>query len=571
MVVIDRRNEAAHEERTGAEVRAASESVALAEAWRALGIASESLSQADISGLINTNSNRYAEFIRRGGDLCVDFAKAAVDEEALRALFALARACQFEANREALFCGELVNVSEERAALHMALRAPSDTPSRSPAEASVGDVLDAMRSFTRDVHLGGRRSVAGACFTDVVHIGIGGSSLGPALVVDALAQRDAPMRVHFLDNIDPHGWERLKRGLDPAHTLVLIASKSFRTVETMANARLVQAWLVAALGQDARSHLVAMCGDSKAARTFGVDDHQIFPVADWVGGRFSLWSAIGLSIMLSCGVEIFDALLAGARTMDEHFRAAPVEENLPLLLALLSVWHTVAHGMRATALLPYDQRLALLPAWAQQLEMESLGKRVTQSGAPVRGICGSVVFGMAGTTAQHSIMQFLHQGGNPVLAHFLIVAQPDHDHEAEHRILIANALAQSEALLRGRNAGDVRADMTAKGYDEATIERQLPHRVTPGNRPSITTLVPRLDASTLGQLLCLFEHKVFCEAVLWGVNPFDQWGVELGKLLAAELMPALEGDGLAARTHDAATQGLIAEIRRTWAANPNAC
>jgi len=500
--------------------------------------------------------SRAARFTHRAGDILADLSKTSVSDTAREALLALARARGVLAARDAMGAGEAINTTEDRAVLHMALRGPRGAfrTGGEDASAEVHGTLDAMQAFCARIQAEGR-------FTDVLSIGIGGSDLGPQMAARALWRHGMPMRPHFLSNVDGHAWEALRHGLDPARTLVLVASKTFTTAETMANAHLVRDWLRAAQGEAADAQLVALSTNLAATREFGVPSAQVFGFHDWVGGRFSLWSAIGLSVALSCGWEVFADLLAGARRMDEHFLSAPEAENLPLLMALTEVWHVDGLGLGSRAVLPYDERLARFPAHLQQVEMESLGKRVTLEGAPVPRNTGPVVFGEPGTNAQHSFMQLLHQGTTLVPADIVLVANPDHGFEENHRQLLANGLAQAEALLRGREEAEVRAEMAARGMAPGAIEALLPHRLFPGDRPSTTLVLPRLDASTLGQLVALYEHKVFCLGALWGVNAFDQWGVELGKQLAGALLPEL-APGAAAGEHDPSTAALIAELHR---------
>ncbi|WP_338664230.1 glucose-6-phosphate isomerase [Pararoseomonas sp. SCSIO 73927] len=503
------------------------------------------------------DAGRADRLIRRAGEVRADLTKTSLSAEVLDALLELARARGVLAARDAMARGEAINVTEGRAVLHMALRGPRGAfkTGDEDASAEVHETLDAMRAFCGRVH-GERR------FTDVVNIGIGGSDLGPQMAARALWRAGMPMRAHYLSNVDGHAWEAMRHGLDPARTLVLVASKTFTTAETMANAHLVRDWLRAGLGEaEAGAHLVALSTNLKATAAFGVPAEQVFGFKDWVGGRFSMWSAIGLSVALACGWEVFQALLDGARAMDEHFLSAPEAENLPLLMALAELWHVDGLGYPTRAVLPYDERLGRFPAHLQQVEMESLGKRVTLGGLPVTRPTGPVVFGEPGTNAQHSFMQLLHQGTTPVPADIVLVANPDHGFEENHRQLLANGLAQAEALLRGRDATEVQEEMEAKGMDAAAIAALLPHRLFPGDRPSTTLLIPRLDAGTLGQLVALYEHKVFCLGALWSVNAFDQWGVELGKQLAGVLLPEL-APGAEAGSHDPSTTALIAEIHR---------
>jgi glucose-6-phosphate isomerase len=524
---------------------------------------------AAIRSLFSRQPDRFEKFHWQGCDILLDLSKTSIDDDAMRALLGLAEAMEVMPARDAMAAGELVNNTENRAVLHMALRAPraAGFRARTPdggcedVGGEVEDTLAAMERFTRAVHAGEIRGATGEPFTDVINIGIGGSDLGPFMAARALWHEASPMRPLYLANADAHNWELIRPRLDPARTLVLIASKTFTTAETMANARLVRGWLEQTLGNEGmRQHLVALSTNHKATAEFGVPADRVFGFRDWVGGRFSLWSAIGLSIALGCGWDDFTRLLDGARAMDEHFLTAPAERNLPLLLALTTVWHVNGLGLDNHAILPYDHRLSRFPAHLQQLEMESLGKRTTRGGAPVQHLTGPVLFGEPGTNAQHSFMQLLHQGTTPVPADFVLIANPSHPYAANHRLLLANGLAQAEALLRGRGEEDVRAEMAAAGKTPEQIERLLPHRVFPGDRPSTTLVLPRLDAHTLGQLVALYEHKVFCLGALWDIDAFDQWGVELGKQLSTSILPELMPDGLVG-PHDPSTTGLIQQLR----------
>jgi glucose-6-phosphate isomerase len=385
------------------------------------------------------------------------------------------------------------------------------------------------------------------------------------MVARALWTEGAPLRGHYLANVDGHAFDEITARLDPARTLVLIASKTFTTQETMANAMLARDWLRAAVGEaGASAHMAALSTNLAATAAFGIAPERVFGFRDWVGGRFSLWSAIGLSLALALGWDSFARLLAGARAMDQHFQAAALEENLPVLLALVEAWHVNGLGYPSRAVLPYDERLARFPAHLQQLEMESLGKRVALSGAPLTRASGAVVFGEPGTNAQHSFLQLLHQGTTPVPVDFILVARPDHAHADSHRKLLANGLAQAEALLAGKDAAAVTTEMRAAGVNEAEIARLLPHRIFSGDRPSVTILLPRLDAFTLGQLVALYEHKVATLGALWGLNPFDQYGVELGKQLAGAILPELSTGTAQPGAHDGSTSGLMGKIAALW-------
>ena len=488
--------------------------------------------------LFAADPQRFARFSRSADGLLLDFSKTAIDSSVLQALLALAAAADVPGRRDAMARGEVVNPTEGRAVLHMALRGHQGAPE---AAAEVAAVLARMQAFTAKVHAEGH-------FTDVLNIGIGGSDLGPAMVARALWRPGCPLRAHYLGNVDGHAWAELAPRLNPATTLVLVASKTFSTQETMTNAALVKTWL----GAHAASNLVALSTNLPATAAFGIPPERVFPFKDWVGGRYSLWSAIGLSLALALGWPAFAELLAGAQAMDRHYLAAPLAENLPVLLALVECWHVNGLGLNARAVLPYDERLARLPAHLQQLEMESLGKRVTLAGTPVRGDTGPVVFGEPGTNAQHSFMQLVHQSPRPVPVDFIFVAQPDHPYLDSHHKLLAQGLAQAAALLRGKTLAEATAETPELG----------PHRVFPGDRPSVSLVLRRLNAFTLGQLVALYEHKVATLGTLWGVNAFDQWGVELGKQLAGAILPELAAGAPRPGAHDSSTEGLMRELLR---------
>ena len=547
------------------------------DAWSTFDALARRPDAAAIRPLFIADPDRPARMTHRAGDVLLDQSRTAIGPEVQAALFALARAAGVEAFRDGMAGGGIVNVTEGRSALHMVLRAPDGesplppgtagqpadqaaTSQATAAWAMVRQTRPRMQAFTEAVHAGAIRSATGQTYTDVVSIGIGGSDLGPAMVSRALWTPASPLRAHYLANVDAHAWEAMRPQLDPARTLVLVASKTFTTQETMTNARLVRAWLAEALGDEAAAtQLVALSTNLKAAAEFGIPEERVFGFSDTVGGRFSLWSAIGLSVALALGWPTFEKLLAGARVMDEHFLAAPLEANLPVLMALAEVWHVNGLGYPSRAVLPYDERLARFPAHLQQLEMESLGKAVGVDAHPVARGTGPVVFGEPGTNAQHSFMQLIHQGPTPVPVDFVLVARPDHAHPDSHRKLLANGLAQAETLLIGKTLEEVRAEMAEAGASDGQIDKVAPHRVFSGDRPSNVLLIPHLDASTLGQLVALYEHKVACLGALWGINPFDQWGVELGKVVASRTEARLDG-----RTAilSPATAALVDEILR---------
>jgi len=522
-----------------------------------------------ITPLFAADPERATHFSRRLDDLRLDFSKTSIDAEALGALIGLARAAGLQDFRTRLFAGEAVNETEGRAAMHMALRAPGDVELSAALPGGVDHASalaraerERMHAFTRAVHEGQLRGATGERFTTVLNIGIGGSDLGPRMAVHALTSAIGPhMTAHYLSNVDGHAFAALLPKLDPARTLVLVASKTFTTAETMMNARAARAWLAGHLGEAAvAQHFAALSTNAKGVAAFGIPGERMFGFRDWVGGRYSLWSAIGLSIALAAGWDSFRAMLDGAWAMDCHFRDAPFEENLPVLLALTGIWHVDALGSGSHCVLAYDERLALLPAFLQQLEMESNGKSVMLDGTPAMHDTCPVVFGVPGTDAQHSFMQLVHQGTRVVPVDFILAAQPDHDRAEAHRALAANAFAQAEALLRGRTAAEAKAVMLKAGLAEAEADRLAPHRAFSGERPSVTILFQRLDPYSLGRLIALYEHKVAVQGCIWGINSFDQWGVELGKELAGALVPALT-PGADQGEHDSSTTELIRAFR----------
>ncbi len=517
----------------------------------------------DIRALFTADPARAGRFTATLDDLTLDWSKTAIDAAARKALFGLARKAGLEGFRARLFGGALVNATEGRAAMHMALRAPADAGLLAGAEDASGLAAAErarMRDFVAAVHDGTLRGATGQRFQAVLNIGIGGSDLGPRMVAEALTMTDGGvMAAHYLSNVDGHAFASLARRLDPATTLVLVASKTFTTQETMANAAAARGWLAGALGEAAvGAHFAALSTNQRGAAAFGIAAERVFGFRDWVGGRYSLWSSVGLSIALAAGWDPFQALLDGAWAMDCHFRDTPLEDNLPVILGLVGVWHVNALGYRAQAILPYDARLHRFAAHLQQLEMESNGKSVLLDGSAVEGATCPVIFGEPGTDAQHSFMQLIHQGTSVIPVDFLLAAQADYGRDGAHRILAANAFAQAEALLAGKTRAQVEAEMRAAGADDAAVAAVAPHRVFPGNRPSTTILFRRLDAFTLGRLVALYEHKVAVQGCLWGINSFDQWGVELGKVLASGVLKELEGGP--AGVHDGSTAALMARF-----------
>jgi glucose-6-phosphate isomerase len=542
---------------------------ALAQAWDSLLALGSRPGAHDIRGLFAADPGRASRYTAVSDDLAIDYSKTSLDDAAIEALHALARAAGLSLFRDRLFGGNFVNLTEGRAAMHMALRGGPNAAltadidgGREDASAIASAELERMRSFVDRVHSGLLRGATGAAFTHVLNIGIGGSDLGPLMATEALTMAHGPkLQARFLSNVDGHGFAAATRGLDPKTTLVLVASKTFTTQETATNAAAARAWLAASLGDAAvGDHFVALSTNLKAVSAFGIRPEHVFGFRDWVGGRFSLWSPVGLSIALAAGFPAFQAMLDGAASMDAHFRSAPFATNLPVLLALAGIWHVDVCGYRALCVLAYDDRLRRFPAYLQQLEMESNGKSVATDGHPVTHLTCPVVFGEPGTNAQHSFMQLVHQGTSVIPVDFILAANPDHDRPDAHRILAANAFAQAEALLRGRSLPEVEAEMRGSGATEQQITAIAPHRVFGGNRPSITILSGKLDAFALGRLIALYEHKVAVQGCIWGINSFDQWGVELGKALAAGLLPDLQPNAPEGH-HDISTNALIARFR----------
>lgn len=507
---------------------------------------------------------RFETFSATDGDLLLDWSKCAVDGLTMDLLERLAKAANLEGRRAAMFAGKKINLTEDRAVLHTALRnltGKGVTVDGQDVKADVIAVLDAMGAFADAVRSGKAAGATGKKIIDIVNIGIGGSDLGPAMATLALAPYHDGPRAHYVSNIDGAHIHDTLKGLSAETTLFIIASKTFTTVETMTNAQTARKWVQEALGKEAvGKHFAAVSTALDLVAKFGIAPDRVFGFWDWVGGRYSLWGAIGLPVMIAVGPRNFRAFLDGAHEMDEHFRTAPVKENLPALLGLVGWWHRVICGYPARAVIPYDQRLSRLPAYLQQLDMESNGKSVTLEGADVTTQTGPLVWGEPGTNGQHAFFQLLHQGTDFIPVEFLAAAvghEPDLKHQ--HDLLLANCLAQSEALMKGRTLEEARAQMLAKGMKPADVDKIAPHRVFSGNRPSVTILYRKLDPRTFGRLIALYEHRVFVEGTLFNINSFDQWGVELGKELATGLLPVVEGKESAAK-RDASTAGLVGFI-----------
>jgi len=507
---------------------------------------------------------RFETFSASDGDLLLDWSKCAVDAQTMDLLEKLAKAADLEGRRAAMFAGKKINITEDRAVLHTALRnlnGKGVTVDGQDVKAEVLAVLDAMSAFADAVRSGKAVGATGKKITDIVNIGIGGSDLGPAMATLALAPYHDGPRAHYVSNIDGAHIHDTLKGLSAETTLFIIASKTFTTVETMTNAETARKWVQKALGKDAvGKHFAAVSTALDLVAKFGIESDRVFGFWDWVGGRYSVWGAIGLPVMIAVGPKNFRAFLNGAHEMDEHFRTAPMAGNLPVLLGLVGWWHRVICKYPARAVIPYDQRLSRLPAYLQQLDMESNGKSVTLDGGAVTTPTGPLVWGEPGTNGQHAFFQLLHQGTDVIPVEFIAAAighEPDLKHQ--HDLLLANCLAQSEAFMKGRTLEEARTQMLAKGMKPADVDKIAPHRVFSGNRPSVTILYRKLDPHMLGRLIALYEHRVFVEGTLFNINSFDQWGVELGKELATGLLPVVEGKESAAN-RDASTAGLVRHI-----------
>ena len=528
--------------------------------WRSLADHARQLRSTHLRDLFAQDAKRGERFVAEGAGLYLDYSKHRVTDETIRLLVDLARAVHLTERRDAMFRGDRINVTENRAVLHVALRAPRGATI--PLDGhnvvdDVHDVLDRMASFADRVRNGTWTGHTGRRIRAIVNIGIGGSDLGPAMAYEALRfYSDRALTCRFVSNVDGADFAEKTADLDPAETLFIVASKTFTTLETMTNARTARAWTLQALGdeQAIARHFVAVSTNASEVATFGIDPENMFGFWDWVGGRYSMESAIGLSTMIAIGPKRFREMLSGFHAMDEHFRTAPLERNLPVLMALLGVWYNNFFDAETVAVLPYSQYLARFPAYLQQLTMESNGKRVTIDGARVAYETGTIYWGEPGTNGQHSFYQLIHQGTKLVPCDFIGFSQPLEPLGAHHDLLMANLFAQAEALAFGKTADEVRAEKTSAAL--------VAHRVFEGNRPSSMILAERLTPATLGALVALYEHVVFTQGVVWNVGSFDQWGVELGKVLAARIVPELTSKDAPDLTHDSSTNALIRRYRR---------
>jgi len=539
-------------------------------AWKALKAHQTELASLHMAKLFRKDDDRFKKFSLRFEDILLDFSKNRVKKPTMKLLHELAMQADLPGWIEKMFSGKRINCTEDRAVLHIALRNRSNRPILVDGQdvmPGVNTVLKRMRECSDAIRSGVWRGFSDKPITDIVNLGIGGSDLGPVMVTEALkpySKRD--LKLHFVSNVDGTHIAETLRTLNPETSLFIIASKTFTTQETMTNANSAKDWFLKAAGDTTHvaKHFVALSTNTKAVEAFGIDKHNMLEFWDWVGGRYSLWSAIGLSIALSIGMDNFEELLAGAHAMDEHFRSAPLEENLPATLGLLGVWYNNFWGADSHAILPYDQYLHRFAAYFQQGDMESNGKSVTRDGQPVRWSTGPVIWGEPGTNGQHAFYQLIHQGTKLIPCDFVAPVESHNPLGDHHEILLSNFFAQTEALMRGKTADEVREELKAQKEPKLTdeqIEALVPHKVFSGNRPTNSILFQKLTPRTLGSLIAMYEHKIFTQGILWNINSFDQWGVELGKQLAKVILPELHGSE-PVTTHDSSTNGLINEFKK---------
>ncbi|EGR2405386.1 glucose-6-phosphate isomerase [Vibrio cholerae] len=532
------------------------------QAWKALTAHFESAQDMDLKALFTQDSERFAKYSARfGQDILVDYSKNLVNAETMQHLFALAKETDLQSAITAMFKGEAINQTEDRAVLHTALRNRSNSPVLVNGEdvmPAVNAVLAKMKAFSERVIGGEWKGFTGKAITDVVNIGIGGSDLGPYMVTEALVPYKNHLTMHFVSNVDGTHMAETLKNVDPETTLFLVASKTFTTQETMTNAHTARDWFLKAAGDEAHvaKHFAALSTNGKAVAEFGIDTDNMFEFWDWVGGRYSLWSAIGLSIILSIGYDNFVELLAGAHEMDQHFVNTPFESNIPVILALIGIWYNNFHGAESEAILPYDQYLHRFAAYFQQGNMESNGKYVDRDGNPVTYQTGPIIWGEPGTNGQHAFYQLIHQGTKLIPCDFIAPAVSHNLVGDHHQKLMSNFFAQTEALAFGKSAQAVQAELEKAGKSAAEIAALVPFKVFEGNRPTNSILVKQITPRTLGNLIAMYEHKIFVQGVIWNIFSFDQWGVELGKQLANQILPEL-ADSAAVTSHDSSTNGLI--------------
>ncbi len=539
----------------------------LSTAWQALSAHYDNIEARHMRQMFQEDAARFEKFSVKSGSLLFDYSKNRITLETRKLLIDLAGQAKLPAAIERMFDGCKINTTEQRAVLHTALRNRSDRPvfvDGTDVMPDIRRVLGLMRAFSDSVRSGRHVGHTGHAITDIVNIGIGGSDLGPLMVCEALKFYATPnLRAHFVSNVDATQIVETLKTLNAETTLFIVSSKTFTTQETLTNARTARAWLTGQLKDEAAvaKHFAAVSTNLAATADFGINPDYVFEFWDWVGGRYSLWSAIGLPIALFVGMDRFEELLAGAHAMDEHFRSAPLEQNMPVLMGMLGIWYGNFFGAASNAVLPYDQYLHRFPAYLQQLEMESNGKGVDRDGAPVDYDTGMVVWGEAGTNGQHAFYQLIHQGTRMIPADFLAPMHSQNPVGEHHAILLANCFAQTEALMIGKTIDEARDELLAQGLKGESLEALLPHKVFPGNKPTNTLLFDRLDPHTLGMLIALYEHKVFVQGIVWNINSFDQWGVELGKQLAGRILPELLDESVKS-AHDQSTTSLIQYYHR---------
>ncbi len=530
--------------------------------WKALLEHRDEMENVHMRDMFDEDPDRFKRYSVLFNNILVDYSKNRINDKTIRLLMDLARARDVQGWTSKMFKGEKINFTEKRAALHVALRNRGNRPiyvDGKDVMPDVNAVLEKMRRFSDAVRTGRWLGFTGKRVSDVVNIGIGGSDLGPKMVCDALQPySDWAIKAHFVSNVDDTQLVETLRGLNPETTLFIVASKSFNTQETIVNARSARDWLLEEMGDEraVAKHFVALSTNREKVMEFGIDPENMFEFWDWVGGRYSLWSAVGLSIAIYLGMQNFEVLLRGAHEMDEHFRNAPLEQNIPVLLGMLGVWYNNFFDADSHAVFPYDQYLYELPAYLQQGDMESNGKQTDRDGKRVDYSTGPVIWGKPGTNGQHAFFQLVHQGTKLIPADFLAAVEAQNPLGEHHAILISNFFAQTEALMKGKTREEVRVELDAKGYSEAEIEKLVDHMTFDGNRPTNSILFQRLDPKTMGSLIAMYEHKIFVQGIIWGINSFDQMGVELGKQLANAILPELETDDVTS-SHDSSTNGLI--------------
>ncbi len=539
--------------------------------WEKLCKHEQNIANVHMRDMFANDPKRFEKFSLKFADILLDYSKHRITEETLPLLFQMAREAKIEEWRDRMFAGEKINITEDRAVLHTALRNRANTPvfvDGKDVMPEVNAVLAQMRAFSDKVRDGSWVGYTGKRITDVINIGIGGSDLGPVMVCDALTPYARPdIHMHFVSNIDGAHLMRALNKCNPETTLFIVASKTFTTQETMTNARSARDWFLQTAKDQAyvAKHFVALSTNTKAVSDFGIDTANMFAFWDWVGGRYSLWSAIGLSIAISVGMDNFEALLTGGHEMDVHFRTAPLERNMPVIMAMIGIWYNNFFHVDTHAILPYDQGMARFPAYLQQADMESNGKFICRDGNRVKHKTGPVVWGEAGTNGQHAFYQLIHQGTQMVPADFLM---PVHSHyqvgshgDEHHHILFANFLAQTQAMLLGKTREEARIELEKQGMSGEALEQLLPHKIFEGNRPTSSILFDKLTPNTLGKLIALYEHKIFIQGIIWNINSFDQWGVEYGKQIAQQILPQLrQGDMV--KGFDSSTNGLINHAKK---------